>query len=114
MIFLKIFHVKLIFNLLKVLDEGIFFDYQHMFKSTIAMYASGKVLITDRLHASIFAFLMHKPHVYIDQMYGKIRRTRKVAFEVSEKCRNRKEMKFDKADDIERAVVKATRMLRDK
>ena len=84
-----------------------------MFKSTIAMYASGKVLITDRLHASIFAFLMHKPHVYIDQMYGKIRRTRKAAFEVFDKCRNRKEMKFDQAANIELAVVKATRMLRD-
>jgi len=97
----------------KVLDEGKF-DYQYMFKSSIAMFTGGKVLITDRLHSSIFAFLMHKPHVYVDQMYGKIRKTREVAFEVSDKCKDREEMKFDEAENIEEAVVKAARMLRDK
>ena len=96
-----------------MLDEGKF-NYQHMFKSSIAMFASGKVLITDRLHASILAFLMHKPHVYVDQMYGKIRKTREVAFDVSEKCGDREEMKFDEAENIEEAVVKAARILRDK
>ena len=103
----------MISKLSKVLDEGKF-DYQHMFKSSIAMFAGGKVLITDRLHASILAFLLHKPHVYVDQMYGKIRRTRAVAFTVSEKCRNREEMKFDEAENFEQAVEKAGKMLRDK
>jgi len=95
----------------KVLHEGKYFDYQHMFQSSIAMFASGKVLVTDRLHASILAFLLHKPHVYVDQMYGKISKTREVAFEVSEKCRDKEEMNFDEADNIEEAVVKAARML---
>ena len=104
--------LKVIFCV-KVLDEGKF-DYQYMFKSSIAMFTGGKVLITDRLHSSIFAFLMHKPHVYVDQMYGKIRRTRAVAFTVSEKCRNREEMKFDEAENFEQAVEKAGKMLRDK
>ena len=94
-------------------DEGKF-DYQHMFKSSIAMFAGGKVLITDRLHSSIFAFLMHKPHVYVDQMYGKIRKTREVAFDVSEKCGDREEMKYDEAETLEVAVVKAARMLKEK
>ena len=85
-----------------------------MFKSSIAMFAGGKILITDRLHTSILAFLMHKPHVYVDQMYGKIRKTREVAFEVSEKCGDKEEMKYDEAENIEEAVVKAARMLREK
>ena len=77
------------------------------------MFASGKVIVTDRLHASILAFLMHKPHVYVDQMYRKISMTREVAFEVSEKCGNRKEMKYDKSESIEDAVIKAAKMLRE-
>ena len=84
-----------------------------MFKSTIALYTGGKLLITDRLHASIMAFLLHKPHVFVDQMYGKIQKTREVAFNVSDKCSNREEMKFDEAENIEEAVVKAARMLKD-
>ena len=97
----------------KVRDEGKF-DYQHMFKSSIAMFMGGKVLVTDRLHSSILAFLMHKPHVYVDQMYGKIRKTREVAFDASKKCSDREEMKYDEAENIEEAVVKAARMLKDK
>ena len=94
-------------------DEGKF-DYQYMFKSSIAMFAAGKVLITDRLHVSILAFLMHKPHVYVDQMYGKIRKTREVAFEVSEKCKDRDEMKYDEAESVEEAIEKAAIMLKEK
>ena len=84
-----------------------------MFKTSIAMFAGGKVLITDRLHSSILAFLLHKPHIYVDQMYGKIRLTREVAFDTSEKCRNRKEMKFDEAETLEEAVVMAAKLLRE-
>ena len=46
-------------------------------------------------------------------MYGKIRKTREVAFDVSEKCSSREEMKFDEAKNIEEAVVMAARMLKD-
>ena len=105
------FQTNHIFYISKVLDEGIF-DYQPMFKSSISMFAAGKVLITDRLHASILAFLLHKPHVYVDQSYGKIRKTREVAFDVSEKCKDKEEMKFDEAENIEEASWKAARMLK--
>ena len=83
-----------------------------MFKRSIAMFAAGSVLITDRLHASILAFLLHKPHVYVDQWYGKIRRTREVAFNVSEKCRNKEEMKYDEAKSLQVAVSMAYKLLR--
>ena len=85
-----------------------------MFRSSIALLAGGKVLITDRLHSSILAFLMHKPHVYLDQMYGKIRKTREVALEVSEKCKSIEEMRYDEAPSIEEAVLKASEMLKEK
>ena len=92
-------------------DEGKF-DYQRMFKSSIAMFSAGQVLITDRLHASILAFLLHKPHVYLDQWYGKIRKTREVAFSASEKCRNKREMKYEEAKTLDEAVIKAAHLLR--
>ena len=102
----------MLLDICKVLDEGKF-DYQKMFKSSMAMLTGGKVLITDRLHSSILAFLMHKPHIYLDQMYGKIRKTREVAFDVSEHCGDREEMRYDEAQSIEEAVLKASRMIND-
>ena len=84
-----------------------------MFKSSLAMLAGGKVLITDRLHSSILAFLLHKPHVFVDQSYGKIGKTREVAFEVSEDCADREQMKYEEAQSIEEAVLKAYKMLKD-
>ena len=78
------------------------------------MYTGGKIIITDRLHASILAFLMHKPHIYVDQLYGKITKTRQIAFDVSDKCSNGDDLRFDEAESIEQAVVKAARMLKDK
>ena len=75
-------------------------NYQNIFKSSISMFVGGKVLITNHLHASILAFLLHKPHVYVDQSYRKIRRSRGVTFEVSEKFRNWEEMKFDEVESF--------------
>ena len=75
------------------------------------MYSSSRVVITDRLHASIFAFLLHKPHVYLDQSYGKIRRTREVAFNSSDHCQDRKVLRYDQAEDIVQAIILAKEML---
>ena len=77
------------------------------------MLSSGKVLITDRLHSSILAFLLHKPHVYLDQMYGQITKTRQVALEASSNCENRTILKFDQAATVKEAVKKAVKMLED-
>ena len=96
---------------LQVKDQGKF-DYQHMMKTSLAMFAGGRVLITDRLHASILAFLLHKPHVYVDQMYGKITRTREVAFNSSENCQNMEEMRYNIATSLEEAVEMAEDLLR--
>jgi len=96
----------------KVRDEGKF-DYSAVLRSSIAMFAGGKVLITDRLHSSILAFLLHKPHVYIDQMYGKIGRTRAVALNVSQHCQDRKQMRFAEATTFLEALELAKQMIDD-
>ena len=95
----------------KVINEGKF-DYMEMFRRSIAMFSSSRVVITDRLHASIFAFLLHKPHVYLDQSYGKIRRTREVAFNTSTFCQDRDRLRFHQAEDIRQAVRLAAEMLK--
>ena len=95
----------------KVLNEGKF-DYMAMFRKSIAMFSSSRVVITDRLHASILAFLLHKPHVYLDQSYGKIRLTREVAFNTSTFCQDRGRLRFDQAEDIRQAVSLAGEMVK--
>ena len=74
--------------------------------------ATAKVVVTDRLHGSIFAFLNGKPHIYIDQMYKKIERTREVAFRHSDACRQKKVLMYDAADGLQDAFLKAVRFLR--
>ena len=59
------------FMMFQVINEGVY-DYQTMFRKCVAHMNSGRVVITDRLHQSIFAFLLNKPHVCLDQSYGKI------------------------------------------
>ena len=88
----------------KVINEGGKFNYMAVFRGSIAMFSSSRVVVTDRLHASIFAFLLHKPHVYLDQSYGKIRLTREVAFNTSTFCQDRHRLRFDQAEDIRQAV----------
>ena len=95
----------------KVINEGKF-DYMEMFRRSIAMFSSSRVVITDRLHASIFAFLLHKHHVYLDQSYGKITRTRSVAFNASVHCQDKDKMRYDSAQTLEEAVMLANQMLK--
>ena len=96
----------------RVVNEGGKFNYMAVFRRSIAMFSNSRVVITDRLHASILAFLLHKPHVYLDQSYGKIRLTREVAFNTSTFCQDRARLRFDQAEDIRQAVRLAVEMLK--
>ena len=87
------------------------FDHMKNFRSSIALMSVGKVLITDRLHTSILAFLLHKPHVYLDQSYGKITGTREVAFNASIHCQDKVKLRYDSAETLEEAVILANNML---
>ena len=96
----------------KVINEGGKFNYMAVFRRSIAMFSNSRVVITDRLHASIFAFLLHKPHIYLDQSYGKIRLTREVAFNTSTFCQDRDRLRYDQAEDIRQAVRLAAEMVK--
>ena len=95
----------------KVKDE-MKFNHMKNFRSSIALMSVGRVLITDRLHTSILASLLHKPHVYLDQSYGKITRTRSVAFNASVHCQDKDKMRYDSAQTLEEAVMLANQMLK--
>lgn len=48
--------------------------------------SKGKVIISDRLHASIFSLLIGRPHIIINDKYKKIENTRKFAFHDKPEC----------------------------
>ena len=85
--------------------------YDELFRKIITLFNSGKVIITDGLHASIFSFLMHKPHIVLDQEYKKINHTRSTAFKFSKTCQDKELMRYDQADSIEEAVQMAAKMI---
>ena len=41
----------------------------------VEIISSARVIVTDRLHAHVFAILLGIPHVVLDNRYGKIRST---------------------------------------
>ncbi len=73
-----------------------------------SLLSRGKVVITDRLHASISSLLLGKTHIMIDQSYGKINGCREVAFAKSAMCRDADMHAFTAStldDALERAVA---------
>eukprot|EP00475_Leptophrys_vorax_P008028 TRINITY_DN15146_c0_g1_i1.p1 TRINITY_DN15146_c0_g1~~TRINITY_DN15146_c0_g1_i1.p1 ORF type:complete len:492 (-),score=127.47 TRINITY_DN15146_c0_g1_i1:1159-2634(-) len=73
-------------------------------------YSRARVIVTNRLHASILAFLMNKPHIIIENTYGKIKGTRDLAFEGIESCSEDIIQGFY-ADDIAGAIDQVKRIL---
>ncbi len=53
---------------------------------SVQLFSRGKLVITDRLHASILATLMHKPVIYLDNMYGKIHNVRSTLSAMIPEC----------------------------
>ena len=103
------FKVCVLCTFLQVADEGSY-NFDSMFRHALGLLNKGRVIVTDRLHSSIFALLMHKPHVIIDQSYGKITKTREVAFNVSPACSDKNKLRYDHAKSLEEAVKIATSM----
>ena len=103
------FEVCILSTFLQVADEGSY-NFDSMFRHALGLLNKGRVIVTDRLHSSIFALLMHKPHVIIDQSYGKITKTREVAFNVSPACSDKNKLRYDHAKSLEEAVEIATSM----
>ena len=72
-----------------------------------------KVLITDRLHASIVALLMDRPHIMIDNSYGKISGVRHLALPGHGGACGDAIFRAQWARDIDEALVMARRILLD-
>ena len=87
------------------------FNYNACVKSAVAMFATAKVVVSDRMHGGILAFLMNKPHVVIDQVTHKATRTRAVAFNASASCRRKDVLLYEHATNVTDAVDKAKAFL---
>ena len=72
----------------QVAHSGVF-DYNRRFESSVDMFSTASVVDTYRLHSSIFAFLMGKPHVISDDSKMRLTLTREAAFQTSEAPRHR-------------------------
>lgn len=80
--------------------------------SAIQMLSLGKVVICDRLHASILCYLSGIPFIYIDQVTGKITNTLEVAFDSWEGCKDGDTAMWAKALSIEEAIETAASFIR--
>jgi exopolysaccharide biosynthesis predicted pyruvyltransferase EpsI len=76
-----------------------------------AMMSRGRVIISDRLHASIMATLIDRPVVYIDNSYRKSSRVRSTLAGHIPECTDTV-LNAHYASDIEAAVEIASKMLK--
>ena len=73
--------------------------------TSIQLLDTGKVIICDRLHAAILAYLSGIPFVFVDQISGKITKTFQVAMQSHQDCQ--KPAFWERAENIADAVNKA-------
>jgi exopolysaccharide biosynthesis predicted pyruvyltransferase EpsI len=82
---------ELTFSIVDWKDRLVRFDSTDIFftETAIQLLSMGKVLICDRLHAAILAYLVtDMPFVYLDQLTGKISKTLRVAMESGPACQS--------------------------
>ena len=98
----------------------LFHSDNHFFSSTsIQLLGMGQVVICDRLHAAILAYLAGIRFVYVDQITGKITKSLRVAFDDFEDCGSLADQKtmiqnfrFAGANNLTEAITLGSRMLR--
>jgi exopolysaccharide biosynthesis predicted pyruvyltransferase EpsI len=79
--------------------------------SSIELLSLGKVVVCDRLHAAILAYLAGLPFVYIDQVSGKITKTLGTAFDGMEDCMDGENAMWAKAGSLQEALTKAVEFI---
>lgn len=79
--------------------------------TSIQLLAMGKVVIADRLHASILAYLSGIPLIYLDNVSRKINQTLQVAFKQWKGCENRQHGMYDSAKNLSSAISRAIEFL---
>lgn len=84
-------------------------DTDRVLKACLSMFSTGTVVVADRLHATILAYLAHKPVVFVDQKTKKISKTLHVAMNSSAHCTHNENLKH--ANSLPRALEMALAML---
>ena len=82
--------------------KNILFD-----ETSIELLSLGKVVICDRLHAAILAYLSNLPVVYLDQESNKLTNVLNVAFSSSDICKDKRNMvikSLSLQDSLEKAI----------
>jgi exopolysaccharide biosynthesis predicted pyruvyltransferase EpsI len=79
--------------------------------SAIELLSLGKVVVCDRLHASILSYLSGIPFVYIDQVSGKITKTLSASLGSFDGCMEGKQGKWGKAKSLEEALKVASKLI---
>ena len=79
--------------------------------TAIQLLSLGKVVVCDRLHASILAYLSGLPFVYINQSTGKVEKVLRVAFESWEGCQDGETSMYAGAQNLQDALGKAIQFL---
>lgn len=77
---------------------------------TNKIISQGRVIISDRLHASVMSVLMGKPHVIINEKYKKVYYTRESAFYGISQC-SPDDLRGYYANSIEDAILIAIKLL---
>lgn len=80
-------------------------DY-YFTETAVQLLDAGKVVICDRLHAAILAYLSGIPFVFVDQVSGKITKSFAVAMDSHKVCREEPAM-WERAVSMEDAIDKA-------
>ena len=86
-------------------------EYRPKIEAAVRLLHTGRVVIADRLHAAILSMLSLRPVFYVDQRYGKIRRTLDVAFAGSDACRDEGAVRVFRTAGLGEAVSRAGRFV---
>ena len=86
-------------------------EYKPKIEAAVRLLNTGRVVIADRLHATILSMLSLKPVFYVDQSYGKIRRTLDVAFASSDACRDEGAVRVFRTASLTEAISRAGRFV---
>jgi exopolysaccharide biosynthesis predicted pyruvyltransferase EpsI len=79
--------------------------------TSIQLLSMGRVVVCDRLHAAILAYLSGIPFVYVNQSTGKIGKTLRVAFDSWDGCDDGESAMWARADNLTHAFELASGFL---
>jgi len=80
-------------------------------QTSVKLLSMGKVVICDRLHAAILAYLSGIPFVYVDQVSSKLTNALSVALSSGEGCKDEHASMMTRAVSLQDALKKAVEFL---